>query len=276
MTLTKAVAVPAVAMQAYAFFLSKGLTPAQAAGVVGNMLTESSGDPTADNASGHYGLFQWGGGRRDNLQLFAQQNGISMSSVNTQLNFAWYELTNSYPGALTALKSTKSPADAAVTFQYDYEVCCQPGGDCSQCDIQGRINHANAVYTQGTGQTPSQLSSDLTGATAGSAGAGGSSDNPCVVGWNWPSVGPLGGGNVCLWRTSWTRALLGGLLITAGGIMASGALYVLISKTGKSQHIQPVANMLGKIPGPVGRGYSSYTDWVAKRWEPFNTEIEGG
>jgi hypothetical protein len=50
------------------FFLSQGFTPAQAAGIIGNAQQESSLWPLALSGSGTYwGIFQWGGGRRDVL-----------------------------------------------------------------------------------------------------------------------------------------------------------------------------------------------------------------
>src|ERR1051325_10039043 len=86
---------------AYNFFVGKGLTNVQAAGIVGNLDQESGVNPNAVQYGGGpgRGIAQWSvGGRWDtsyhaNAVWFAGQRGESVWSLNLQLEFIWYELT---------------------------------------------------------------------------------------------------------------------------------------------------------------------------------------
>ena len=66
------------------FFMSKGLAAHQAAGIVGNLMVES-GDNTLSKTSNlgdsgkSYGIGQWNGSRRKNLENFARNKGKDMS-----------------------------------------------------------------------------------------------------------------------------------------------------------------------------------------------------
>jgi hypothetical protein len=105
-----------------AFLRGKGLTPAQAAGVAGNLQVESGFDPTAYNPNeGAIGLAQWEGGRRANLDAYAAATGGSETDLTTQLNFLWSELTGSESSALGALQATSDPGSAAAVFDQYYE-----------------------------------------------------------------------------------------------------------------------------------------------------------
>lgn len=93
-----------VEVTALRFFISKGLTPAQAAGVVGNMKQESSLNPNAPGG----GLFQDIGGR-----------GVPQgSSVILQLEQAWKELP---ANGLAQLRAAKTPEQAALAFSQYFE-----------------------------------------------------------------------------------------------------------------------------------------------------------
>lgn len=104
---------------AWRFLRGKGLSPAQAAGVIGSMQGESGQglDPTATNPNGGaFGIAQWLGGRKS--ALMAQKDP---SSLHTQLNHLWSELQGPESAALKALRATHTPADAAVAWQKVYE-----------------------------------------------------------------------------------------------------------------------------------------------------------
>jgi hypothetical protein len=93
--------------KAYNFFLSNEipggpLKPCQAAGIVGNLIVESTqnGDisPTAlNNPEGSYGIAQWNPNagkpsRLSQLREFASVNNLPVDSLYTQLRFIVYEL----------------------------------------------------------------------------------------------------------------------------------------------------------------------------------------
>src|SRR5262245_12733519 len=94
------------------FLLGKGLTRAQAAGVVGSLMQESGLRTDAKNSqSGAYGIGQWLGGRKTNLL-----NQGDSGSLRGQLDFLWSELQGPERAALQRLKGAHSVADAADAF----------------------------------------------------------------------------------------------------------------------------------------------------------------
>ncbi|HSQ66444.1 MAG TPA: phage tail tip lysozyme [Polyangiaceae bacterium] len=130
---------------AYDFFVGKGLTSFQAAGIVGNLDQESGVSPTAVQQGGPgRGIAQWSTGGRwdtdsgDNAVWYAGKQGLSVWSLQLQLEFIWYELQNiSYYG-LAALKATTNVTDATVAFETDFEGC----GTCLQST---RVSYAKSV-----------------------------------------------------------------------------------------------------------------------------------
>ncbi|PZS36494.1 MAG: hypothetical protein DLM58_01665 [Pseudonocardiales bacterium] len=106
----------------YQYLKDRGLTPAQVAGVMGNLKIESGFSPTASNrAEGAIGIAQWEGGRRTALQHYASSHGGKETSLTIQLGFMWHELTGSESGALKALKQTHDPAAAATVWDSQFE-----------------------------------------------------------------------------------------------------------------------------------------------------------
>jgi hypothetical protein len=99
-----------------------GLTPAQAAGVAGNLTVESGLSSTAYNPrEGAIGLAQWEKGRRTRLQSFAQQRGTSETDLGTQIDYLIYELQGPESGALAHLQATSDAGSAAAAFDQYYE-----------------------------------------------------------------------------------------------------------------------------------------------------------
>ena len=138
----------------YDFFVGKGLTSFQAAGIVGNLDQESGDSPTAVQPGGPgRGLAQWSTGGRwdsdsgDNLAAYAASHGGgSVWGLTMQLDFIWFELT-SFPGyGLAALKATTNVTDATVVFQNKFEGC----GTCVETQ---RVKYAKDVLAA-FGATP--------------------------------------------------------------------------------------------------------------------------
>jgi hypothetical protein len=137
---------------AFYYFVSKGLTKAQSAGIVGNLVQESSVIPTSVQYGGGpgRGIAQWSvGGRwdrisKDNVTSFAAARGVSRWALTTQLDFIWYELETVGGYGLPALRATTTISGATVAFERDYEVC----GTCSQTK---RIAAAQQVYNDYAG-----------------------------------------------------------------------------------------------------------------------------
>lgn len=129
---------------AFDFFVGKGLTTFQAAGIVGNLVQESNVSPTAVEAGGPgRGIAQWSVGGRwdtdsnDNAVSYAAKESMSVYSLDLQLDFIWYELTT-FGYGFSALKATTNVTDAEYAFQRDYEVC-------GTCDQTNRLTYAKAA-----------------------------------------------------------------------------------------------------------------------------------
>jgi hypothetical protein len=151
---------------AFNYFVAKGLTKVQAAGIVGNLIQESSVIPTAVEYGGGpgRGIAQWSVGGRwntsyhDNVTWYAAQHGLDRWALNTQLAFIWYELTT-YGYGYSTLRSATTVTSATVAFEKYYEIC----GTCAQTQ---RISYANQVLA----------------AYGGGGGGGGSTGVSCYSG----------------------------------------------------------------------------------------------
>ncbi|MCW3030302.1 MAG: hypothetical protein JWM66_435, partial [Solirubrobacterales bacterium] len=138
---------------AYDFFVAKGLTNFQAAGIVGNLDQESGVNPGSVQFGGGpgRGIAQWSVGGRwdtsanDNVLAYAKTKGESSGTLNLQLEFIWYELTTIGYG-YSQLKATTNVTDATVAFMAKYEIC-------GTCDQTQRVTYAKSVLAA-YGATP--------------------------------------------------------------------------------------------------------------------------
>ena len=98
------------AEKVFNFFVSKGFEPFQAAAFVGNFGWESGSEninPTAVGDNGNaFGIAQWNS-RRPQLYEFASKNNKPVDSLETQLEFAWYEMQNEESSAYEAIKKNR-------------------------------------------------------------------------------------------------------------------------------------------------------------------------
>ena len=139
------------AKYAYQYFINKGYTPEQAAGIVGNLQAESGSNldslyNPAGGGSGARGIAQWRGPR---TQAFYDRYGTypDTASLDQQLDFVSYELSTSEKGADSAIRSATTAADAAAAFDSKYE---RSGGST----LQGRVNNASTLLQQFAGIEP--------------------------------------------------------------------------------------------------------------------------
>ena len=159
---------------AYDYFVGKGLTNFQAAGIVGNLDQESGVDPNAVQAGGPgRGIAQWSAGGRwdtasgDNLVAFAAGEGLPTSSLQVQLDFIWFELQNFPSYGLAKLRATTNVTDATVAFETDFE-------GCGSCDEAARISYAEDVLkAYGADPVPVDAGGAHDAAPAHDAGSGG-------------------------------------------------------------------------------------------------------
>lgn len=131
--------------------------------------------PDSPNDHVGYGLAQWtgangnatSGNRKHNLLAYAKSKGTSVGDLNTQIDFAYDEVKNSYPKAYSALQSASSPSDGAAAALGLYEM---PGWgvDRAKRDTKyypNRNRAANELYNSLHGSTT------LTGTIGGSGSA---------------------------------------------------------------------------------------------------------
>lgn len=138
--------------RAIQYYISKGLSPQAAAGIVGMLMSESSLSPDSVNASsGAYGLAQWLGPRKK--ELFRRYG--SKPTFDNQLDYTWYEMNNTHKNALKHLNAAQTPEDAAkAAFGY-YAFMTGPEGAIKEMEKYGqngkaslaqKIKYANDVY----------------------------------------------------------------------------------------------------------------------------------
>lgn len=98
------------------------LTPAQAAGILGNMSQESGFDTGAIGDGGAaIGLCQWRDGRRAGLERFATAQGKSMTDWEVQVDYMMAELGSGESAAWSHLRSATTPQSAAAVFDQYFE-----------------------------------------------------------------------------------------------------------------------------------------------------------
>lgn len=150
----------------YNYFVGKGLTPEQSAGIVGNLQAESGPDvdPKIHQGGGGpgRGIAQWeykngNSDRWSNLLAFATAQGRDPYSLDLQLDYLWFEFTGEPPtagarggsesGAFGALKAATSVYDAAKAFMTKFE---RPKNQSASA-IQGRANLAQDVFAKFSG-----------------------------------------------------------------------------------------------------------------------------
>jgi len=133
---------------AYNHLISRGLTPVQAAGIVGNLQAESNFDTTvvgkADNM-GSIGIAQWHSERKQGLLDFAKKRGERYDNLTTQLDYVVEELNSpAYAKAMQGLNSAKNPQEAAIAFMNHYE---KPAEWAKKQSVGQRVGVANSILS---------------------------------------------------------------------------------------------------------------------------------
>jgi hypothetical protein len=132
--------------KAFDFFIKKGFSRAQSAGIVGNLLFESRLNPKiANSKGGAYGIAQWLGDRKK--KLFKKPN---YDTLEVQLDYIWEELRSTESGAYTAVKKTTTAAQAAIVWDNRYERSERIPPELLQRSRQKRVAFANDVFKKYT------------------------------------------------------------------------------------------------------------------------------
>lgn len=169
--------------KAYNYFIARGLTPAQSAGIVGNLIAESGVDPAINQTGGGpgRGIAQWSAGDRwdknpnGNVVAFAALYNppAQPTDLVVQLDFIWYEMNSVAPWSQTlpAIRAETSARGAAVKFMQLYERPKDSAADGPNAKKRGDL--AEAVLADPTGGT-------IGGATGDGAAAGGGQAAACT------------------------------------------------------------------------------------------------
>lgn len=131
------------------------LTPAQAAGVAGNLAHETGGfkhmqeiQPMIPGSRGGYGFAQWTGPRRKAFEAWTAENGLDPNSYEANYGFLAHELKNTPEGAvLGPLSQAQTPDQAAEVFSNQF---LRPGIP----NIGSRVAFANQFAQGAQGAAP--------------------------------------------------------------------------------------------------------------------------
>jgi hypothetical protein len=123
------------------FFTGKGYEPHQAAGIAGNLVQESSLNPTAKNpTSGAFGFAQWLGPRKKAFMDFAMKAKRDIKDPLAQLEFIDLELNTTERKAKDRLLASKDATEAAINFSDHYE-----RAGANEKKNATRANYANKI-----------------------------------------------------------------------------------------------------------------------------------
>lgn len=138
---------------AYDYLKNSGLSPIGAAGVVGNLMAESSLNPSITNGIGAFGLAQWYQGRKTALDQYAASLGKDPTDPTVQLGFLMQELSQkgSPYGNINTLNNEPTPQDAAYYFETKFEVAGNPSDP--SVNMSGRETNAAQVYNSMSGSS---------------------------------------------------------------------------------------------------------------------------
>ena len=157
------------------FFVGKGLSPAQSAGVTANFMWETGGGTTIDPLTsgsdpnvGVWGIAQWTPGSK--YVQDKQQIGITGSDadLSTQLQVVWAEMNGKgsyFSNVVDGLKKIDNAGDAADYFRANFEGCDTSNASCTT----KRVETAKEVLNQygsgsptsgGSGSSCSSLTGD--------------------------------------------------------------------------------------------------------------------
>ncbi len=242
---------PVTPREVYALLIQKGLSTAQAVGVLANMWAESHIDPESDgidsNGYRSVGLINWNTKGYTNAGQLV--TGNPQRDVRAQIDY----LFTSTSGLSAGLQGATA-ADVAGNFADHVEVCqgCATGDTTTPNGWGARRGYASMV--QGwvnSGRWPK--SSGSAGGPAGPGGGPGAKGGACLV--RLPLVG-------CVLSTSSARALIGGGMILAAlpvGLVGAVVIVALgFRRSGAGPAIARSAEAAGAgvafIPGLEGAG----------------------
>lgn len=137
--------------EAYEFFISKGYTPEQSSGIVGNLIQESNlkaGVTSQFKGEGSFGIAQWNpskaaGFRLQKLQKFAKSKNKEVGDFKTQLEFIAHELDTIPHLGKSELMKARNAEEAALVFSSKFE---RPNKKYAHNDK--RVSNAKSIFLE--------------------------------------------------------------------------------------------------------------------------------
>lgn len=110
---------------AMSYFVDQGFTAEAAAGIVGNMISESNLDPAADNGIGYHGLCQWNTnyGWWQKVCNWTASQGYNMYDFAGQVRATWEMRDGLSDAQWSELQGLTNIEKAAELFCVHYEAC---------------------------------------------------------------------------------------------------------------------------------------------------------
>lgn len=136
-----------------------GYSDAQAAGIVGNLMQESTFNVGARNkgdgqdGTDSIGIGQWNSDRARNLQKFASATGRDVANIDTQIDFIHHELNGAEKRSGDRLRSATTPEQAAeAMISYERPAGFKWDNPRGGHGWDNRLRHANDAYTGWSGK----------------------------------------------------------------------------------------------------------------------------
>jgi hypothetical protein len=216
--------------KAFNYFVSKGLTGQQAAGILGNLMQESHVSPTAqqDDSSDTspkdgvgFGIAQWTfNSRQQPLVDLAKSSNQPVTSLSVQLDYMWMELNGQPPAAdyskaLASLKATSTVDDAVQNFEQSYEAAGDPR-------MSNRISYGEKIFATYGGSTGTTVSTEAVGSDGCPVSSGPGANTQFIDGFTVYSQ----------YDPTWADKAYGSSTIAASGCGPSAMAMIITNLTG--------------------------------------------
>lgn len=257
------------------FYMKKGLSLAQAAGILGNFIAESGVEPRKEQGGKlvddnyvpidgvGFGIAQWTfKSRQLPLEAFMKSQGVGITDLGGQLGFSWQELQTNYAKTLQTLLSQSDPIQAAFVFHQGYE----GSNDSLEQIINGRGGNAKKLYDQYKNAPP--VATLDSGSSSGSSDSGGCSNSTLsdkVLSYAWHDYRGLTVIATPGWITAWTTARNAGFYVGGTqypGIDCGGFVTRLLIDSGFETNY----NYAGK-----GGNTDVQEKWLQENWTKLGT-----
>jgi Phage tail lysozyme len=224
---------------------NSGASAVQAAGIMGNWISESGLDPEshAQDSNGYvsYGLAQWNTAPGNYPAAGTLVTGDAKADLNAQVRFL------AQTGGLAAAKGS-TPQQAAASYAANYERCqtCAGGG------AQSTTRQAQAATVAGWAAAGNWPATGPAGTDTASLTAAAKAQSSATCLWQLPSIdfgiGSIGG--ECIMSKSQARAIEGVGLMTGGAVVLGfGFVLMLVGTALASSGVRKAAEM---VPGAGG------------------------